>query len=126
MGSVRDRVKKLKKQLGVKKTDDPDGVMAVLQTARRIIADEGDMAVYAVLDEAVDMAAPKDDAIAWWAAHYAILSQVPSQFRTVGDYAVRSSQEDLVALFDAAILAQGTMNINTMRDSKVKGHKNNG
>lgn len=126
MGSVKDRVKKLKKQLGVKKTNDPDGVMAVLQIARRLIADEGDMAVYAVLDEAVQMAAPKDDAIAWWAAHYAILSQVPYQFKTIGEYSAQAGHGNLVALFDAAILAQGKMNINTMHDSKVKGHKKNG
>ena len=37
------KLKRAEKALGAKATDDPDGVLAVLQTARRLLADVGDL-----------------------------------------------------------------------------------
>lgn len=103
------RIQRLKRELGVKATNDPDGVMASLQIARRLIND-GDTAVYSVMDDATRLAAPKDHAIAWWAAHHALISALPTGVKTLGQFSVQSSSEELVALFDTAIKNQGTMN----------------
>ena len=115
---MKERIQKLKKQLGVKTTDDPDGVMAVLQIARRLISDEGDTAIYAVLDDAIRMAAPRDHAKAWWTAHYALQSQLPTGFQTLGEFSTQVSTESLVNLFDAAIRNQGTINLAVKRNTK--------
>lgn len=107
---MTNRIQRLRRKLGVKRTDDPDGVLAVLQVSRRLIS-EGDLAVYSVLMDAVRMAAPKDDAIAWWAAHYALTHQIPTGYRTLGEYCCVADQEKLLELFDAAIKNQGTLNV---------------
>lgn len=103
------KLTKLKRTLGVKNTDDPDGVLAVLQIARRLVS-EGDSAVYATLDDAIQLASPKDHALAWWAAHRALFSSLPSGFRTLGEFTHEADKEDLLKVFDRAINKQGTMN----------------
>lgn len=106
----RTAIQKLQRKLGVKPSSDPDGVLAVLQIARRLYS-EGDTAIYSVLDDALSLAAPKDKALAWWAAHRALHSCMPEGHLTLGSYATDASEQDVLAWFDAAIKRQGTMNV---------------
>lgn len=121
---VTKRIQKLKRKLGVKATTDPDGVMAVLQISRRLTA-EGDTAIYGVMEDALSMSAPKDDAVAWWAAHHALSTALPEGYKSLGEFSVRASQEEMLALFDVAIKNQGTMNL-YMAKANTKGRKTSG
>jgi hypothetical protein len=89
------KVKRLSRQLGVKPTVDPDGVIAVLQVARRLVKDTGAGVVEALLDAADRFAAPKDPVIAFWTAHYAYSS---------------SKSGDAVGALEDAADRQGRMN----------------
>lgn len=124
---MRNQIQKLRIELGVKPTDDPDGVLALIQIARRLLAEEGSTFVYSALNDAAEMAYPKDAGRAWWAAHHALISAMPDGYKTLGDYVHggSASHEDVLALFDAAIKNQGTMNIATAKLAKpnTKGHK---
>lgn len=86
--------------------------MATLQVARRLLSERGDKGVYPVLDSALDMASPKDRARAWWAAHRAVIDSLPAGYKTVADFTWMSStsNEDVLAVFDRAILLQGQKN----------------
>jgi len=116
---VTKRIQRLKRKLGVKATSDPDGVLASLQIARRLV-NEGDTAVYSVMDDATRLAAPKDHAIAWWAAHHALTSALPADAKSLGDFTIRASHEELVALFDTAIKNQGKMNAAMLKGKWAK------
>lgn len=75
-------------------TSDPDGVTATLQIAARLVTtgwtqgrrhelgDDGvhSYDIYGALDEAVTMAAPKDIARTWWAAHRVLNAGLPDGF----------------------------------------------
>ena len=86
--------------------------MATLQIARRLLSERGDKGVYPALDSALDFAEPKDRARAWWAAHRAVIDSLPAGCKTVADFTWLSSTttEDVLAVFDAAILLQGRKN----------------
>lgn len=92
-----------------KRMGDPDGVMATLQIARRLLSERTDKGVYPALDEGLDLAAPKDRSRAWWAAHRAVIDALPEGFTTIGDFTMLSgtSTDDVLAVFDRAILAHG-------------------
>lgn len=109
---MKERIQKLQKELGVKATDDPDGVIAVLMVARRLLQEDGNNYVYSALNDALPMAVPKDQGIAWWAAHHALASALPDGHKTLGGYVHdgKASHDDVLALFDRAIANQATMN----------------
>lgn len=92
---------------------DPDGTMAVLQIAKRLVTDREESNLYAALDEALDMAAPKDAARAWWSAHRVIRRSLPDRFDNILDFSCDSTVtvEEILEVLEAAILAQGTANI---------------
>ena len=110
--SLKQKFSRLERKFGAKKTDDPEGVMAVLLVGKRLIGERNDKSVYVALDEALDLSAPKDRARAWWAAHRALRHALPAGFTTIGEYAMVDSTttEDCVELFTRAILAQGSVN----------------
>ena len=111
--SVKSKLKSLQQKLGARVTDDPDGVIAVLQSAKRL-ASTG-VGVYTALDAAVGQASPKDGARAWWKAFHALTSA------NGGDLMFEKlTPEDLTAVFDKAIESQGVVNIAA---SKAKGRK---
>jgi hypothetical protein len=110
---VTNPIRKLKRRLGVKATNDPDGVMAVLQISRRLFS-EGDSSVYSVLNESIPLAAPKDKALAWWAAHHALSANLPTPMSLL-EFETTASEEEVLAVFDAAIKNQGTMNATRLK-----------
>lgn len=125
---MKERIlQKLRRELGAKPTDDPEGVLAVLQVARRLLAEDGTRFVYSALNDAIPMAYPKDAGIAWWAAHHALCCALPDGHKTLGGYVHdgNASHEEVLALFDTAIKNQGTMNIakSKLNKSNTKGHK---
>jgi hypothetical protein len=87
------RVKRLSKQVGARPVRDTEGVIAVLQIARRLVKDAGKDPVEALTVAADEMASPVDNARAFWAAYRALAG------RGVG-----------VEAFDEAIKAQGLVN----------------
>ena len=64
-------MKRLARKLGVKPTNDPDGVIAVLEIGKRFVK-EGQDPYEAILSASNDYAAPKDSARAFWAAYHAL------------------------------------------------------
>lgn len=108
------KLRKLARKLGVKKTDDPEGVMAVLQVGRRLVQDEGYAPSEALLRAANQYAAPIDSGRAFWAAHYALTMAGYSEWMAMD--AIEQAEIDvLVPIFDAAIRAQGQMNLKVKR-----------
>lgn len=108
-----------------KRMGDPDGVMATLQGARRLLVERGDKGLYPVLDGAVEIAVPKDRARAWWSAHRALINALPSGYRTMGDYLMMSgtTHDDVLAVFDRAIAVQASANAYQAKGPrpKIKG-----
>jgi len=95
---------------------DPGGVMATLQIARRLVSEWGNKAVYPALDEALPMAAPKDRARAWWAAHRFLLDAVPAGYADLSAYVMAdTSHADVLALMDSAIKECGRQRLSGVR-----------
>lgn len=94
--------------------------MAVLQITKRLLTERGDKRVYPALDEALDLAAPKDRARAWWSAHRAIRHALPAGYRAIGDYTDLSSttSEDVIGVVSQAILSQGQDNIKAAKGKR--------
>lgn len=112
-------VKELFKGKQVKRLGDPEGVMAVLQIARRLLKERGDGAVYVALDEALDLAAPKDRARAWWAAHRMVVRSLPAGTASIGDFEATSpSSDDVLELMAVAIRKQGVLNIQAAKGKR--------
>ena len=78
------------RKVGAKAVRDTDGVIAVLQVARRIVKDAGRDPVEALMVAADDMASPKDNVRAFWAAHYAWTNGVGDTELDRFDDAIRS------------------------------------
>ena len=144
------KLKRAGKSLGAKATDDPDGVLAVLQTARRLLADGGDLfkdgwqekqsrgkptkyGVMGALREATNFAHPRDRDRALWAAQHALqvamerdktaengMAHLPAPVITRWESHPDTTLVDALRVFDAAILAQGRVN---QTQSKQKGRK---
>lgn len=91
---------------------DPDGILAVLQVSRRLLGERKDKSLYAVLDEALELAAPADPAKAWWAAHRRVARSMPPGM-SVDDYlrSGSSTHESLMEVLSNAIRAQGLVNL---------------
>lgn len=94
--------------------------MAVLQITKRLLSERGEKRVYPALDEALDLAAPKDRARAWWSAHRAIRHALPLGYQTIGDYTNMSSttSEDVIEVVSQAILSQGRDNIKVAKGKR--------
>lgn len=103
-------LRRLARKLGVKRTDDPDGVIATLQVARRLVKDHGYLPVEAVGRASAEFAAPVDDARAFWAAHYALT--MAGLRKGLGVVELNHAEIDaLLPIFDDAIKAQGEFNL---------------
>lgn len=144
------KLKRAEKALGAKATDDPEGVLAVLQTARRLLADGGELfkdgwqeaqarkkptkyGVMGALRAAVDLAHPVDRHRAVTAAQHALQQAMEKDKTAVCGMAhldkpvitrweshPQTTLEDALRIYDAAILAQGRVN-QTQR--KQRGRK---
>jgi hypothetical protein len=144
------KLKRAEKSLGAKATDDPEGVLAVLQTARRLLADGGDLlkdgwqetqarkkptkySLMGALRHAVDLAHPADRHRAVTAAQHALqvamekdktavcgMAHLPTPVLTRWESHPQTTLEDALRIYDAAILAQGRVN-QTQR--KQRGRK---
>lgn len=144
------KVKRLERQLGAKVTDDPDGVLAVLQTARRLLADGGELfkdgwqekrgvkkpTVYSLLGAlraAVDLAHPRDRSRAVNYAQHALqgalekdvtaplgMAHLPVPVITHWESNPKTTLADALRIYDAAILNQGKVN---QAVRKTKGRK---
>lgn len=69
MNRFSARIKRLSRKLGAKPTQDPDGVIATLEIARRLINEDPDITPWDALRQAADRyASPKDPVKAFWAA----------------------------------------------------------
>ncbi len=142
--------KRVERKAGAKTTDDPDGVLAVLQTARRLLADGGELlkngweekqaykkptkyGFMGALRKGVDLAHPRDRSHAIWAAQAAVqsalekdksapngIAHLPVPIITRWESHPDTTLEDALRVFDVAIKAQGTVNI---AQSKAKGRK---
>lgn len=108
-------LKRLARKLGVRKSDDPEGSIAVLQVARRLVQDHGYTAVHALNESADKYAAPIDPSRAFWAAHYALTT---AGLRSGLKYSEISDAEIdvLLPIFDQAIQNQGKMNMEAKKD----------
>jgi hypothetical protein len=144
------KLKRLQRELGAKATDDPDGVLAVLQTARRLLAEGGELfkdgwqekrsrgksTVYSVsgaLRASVDLAHPRDRARAIHDSSSAIygslrgddtrdlgMAHLPQPVLTRWESHPKTTLADALRVFDRAIKNQGTVNVAV---SKAKGRK---
>ena len=144
------KAKRLQRELGAKATDDPAGVLAVLQTARRLLAEGGVLvkdawqeqptgkkpirySVMGALRRAADLAHPKDRDRALWAAQYAIqgalekdrtaeygLAHLDTPIITRWESHDKVTLDDALRVYDQAIKNQGRVNI---AKSKAKGRK---
>lgn len=144
------KVKKAERQLGARATDDPDGVLHVLLTARRLLAEGGDLVKDAWQEEqprkkptkysfmgalrrAVDLAHPRDRSRAIWAAQHALqaaleadktaangMAHLPNPVITRWESHPDTTFADAIRVYDAAIKRQGTVN---QTASKTKGRK---
>lgn len=87
-------------------TGDPEGVMATLQVARRLVAEKQYSATDALKKAADEFAAAKDPARAFWRALYVLgkASPVPAAQLDARDV------DKVVPWFDAAIALQGAEN----------------
>jgi hypothetical protein len=115
MGYVNsnDKLRRLSRKNGVKVTSDPAGVVATLQIAKRLVGERKDKALYLALDEALEMAAPKDRAQTWWASHRAVVGQLPSGFTSIDQFTKSgdTSVEDVLDLLSRAVKNQGEVNL---------------
>jgi hypothetical protein len=103
----------LQRKLGVKRTDDPDAVVATLLVAKRLVS-EG-FPVYESLAQACKMAAAKDDARVWWASHRAINSRLCEGMYNIFDLDRALSlgevtSNEVLELIQSAVDAQLKMN----------------
>lgn len=144
------KLKRVERKAGAKATGDPDGVLAVLQTARRLLADGGELCkdtwqerrgtkkstIYSALGAlraGVDLAHPLDRSRAAWAAQAALqsalnkdksapngIAHLPVPVITRWESHPDTTLVDVLRVYDAAIKAQGTVNI---AQSKAKGRK---
>jgi hypothetical protein len=142
-------VAKAQRTLGAKVTDDPGDVLAVLQTARRLLDEGGELfkdgwqekrskkptrySAMGALRAAIDLAHPKDRSRAIWAAQYALqsamekdpsgvngIAHLPKPVITRWESHPRTTLEDAIRVYDAAIRNQGKVNQTV---SKAKGRK---
>lgn len=108
--SIKQKLVKLERKFRLKKSDDPEGVMATLLTARRLVSEGAGLGVYAALDAALTMSAPKDQSHAWWSAHRALNGALPAGSPPITVWAKDAGLADIEALFDTAIRNQGAFN----------------
>ena len=136
----RAKLKRAERTLGAKATDDPDGVLAVLQTARRLLAEGGELvkdawqekqsrgkpnrySVAGALRAGVDLAHPRDRGRALHAASSAVygalsrdhtrdlgMAHLPQPVLTRWESHPKTTLADALRVMDAAILAQGKVN----------------
>lgn len=144
------KIKRSQRTLGAKVTDDPDGVLAVLQTARRLLADGGELfkdgwhekqrskkptrySAMGALRSAADLTHPKDRSQAIWTAQYALqsamakdrsgvngIAHLPEPIITRWESHPATTLEDALRVYDTAILNQGKVNLTA---SKARGRK---
>lgn len=86
--------------------------MAVLQITKRLLGERNDKAIYAAMDEALEMAAPKDHARTWWSAHRALVKALPPGY-TISTFSEMptTTSADIDGLLADAIRSQGAANI---------------
>lgn len=97
MSTFSARLRRLSKQTGAKPIADTEGVIAVLQVARRLVKDAGMGPVEALREAADEFASPKDPVRAFWAAYKVFAHHHPRGLSDVGT-------------LDEAIKAQGLVN----------------
>jgi hypothetical protein len=143
------KIVRLERRLGARVTDDPDGVLAVLQTARRLLAEGGSLhkgdgwweksskatryTIIGALRHGVDLAHPRDRARAFNAAQHAVqgalnadktaelgMAHLPQPVITRWETNPASTLEDALRIMDAAIKNQGKVNLAV---NKAKGRK---
>lgn len=143
------KVARAQRTLGAKVTDDPEGVLAVLQTARRLLAEGTELckdawqekrskkptrySAMGALRAAIDLSHPKDRSHAIWAAQYALqsamekdtsgvngIAHLPEPVITRWESHPDTTIEDVLRVYDTAILNQGKVNLTA---SKAKGRK---
>lgn len=144
------KVRKLERELGARVTGDPDGVLAVLQIARRLLAEGVDLvkdawcekqsrnkptkySVLGALRAAVDLAHPRDRHRALGAAQHALQGALnvdksaPNgkahlNFPVITRWESHpdTTMDDALRVVDLAIKNQGRVNIAA---SKAKGRK---
>lgn len=109
---VSVKVNKLFRNARKKRSGDPDGIMAVLQITRRLLGESGDTAVYTAMDEAVELAAPKDSTRAWWGAHREIVAAMPPGYTTIGEFIAHkhTSHDEVLQVLDKACQELGRRN----------------
>lgn len=95
MSTFSARLRRLSKQTGAKPIADTEGVIAVLQVARRLVKDAGMEPVEALREAADNFASPKDPVRAFWAAYFAWSN---------------GSGDTPLDVFDDAIRSQGLVN----------------
>ncbi|OQW34541.1 MAG: hypothetical protein A4E20_11005 [Nitrospira sp. SG-bin2] len=103
-------LRQIARKLGGKRTPDPEGAIAVLQIARRLVKDHGFKAIEALNEAAEKYASPIDPAKAFWAAHYTLTTA--GARKGYGYFEVCEAEIDvLLPIFDAAIQSQGATNL---------------
>lgn len=135
------KLKRVERKSGATSSGDSDGVLAVLQTARRLLADSPDLLkgqsmevrskktafdMSDALGRAVDLAHPKDRSRAIHRAHGVILNTIVAKpdweqrarlIQTHGHMVNRfnddpsTTKDDALAVLDDAIRAQGRVNV---------------
>lgn len=148
--SKQAKVKRVERQQGARATDDPDGVLHVLLTARRLLAEGGDLlkdgwqeqqsrnkpnkyGFMGALRAAVHLAHPRDASRAIWNAQFALQSALNVDETAANGMAHMddpvitrweshpdTTLADALRVYDRAIKAQGTVNTTV---SKSKGRK---
>lgn len=117
--SMKKKIRVLERRIRAKKTDDPEGTLATLQSAKRLLAEGAGIGVYTALDAALEMSVPKDRSRTWWSAHHALNAALPNQVeQTMSEFLAAAQPEEIEALFDRAIKAQGELNLAVL---KVRG-----
>lgn len=108
--TFRSKLRRLGRKLKVHQTPDPDGVIAVLSIARRLVKEHGLYPSEALDKAAEKYAAPIDHGRSFWAAHYALaMTTDPLKLDKIEDIDL------LLGLFDEAIQKQGEMNLKARR-----------
>ncbi|AQT25733.1 hypothetical protein EniyanLRS_58 [Mycobacterium phage EniyanLRS] len=138
--TTRAKLKRKERELGVKATDNPDDVRAVLQTARRLLADgdellkdgwqevrsRGKPTIYSVdgaVRKALDLAHPHNRDKTWWAVKYALENAIHEHFPDRSGILHFNGHPDTtlaeaITVFDSAIKAMGRIQVAV---SKAKG-----
>jgi hypothetical protein len=144
------KVKRQEKALGAKATDNPDDVLHVLQTARRLLADGGRLlkdgwqekqsrqkpdvfSIDGALRRGLDLAHPVNRDSTAWAAQYALNAVIEADetFKPRADFQGHpvlvkfnnhpdTTLADAITVYDRAIKAQGRIKVVV---SKSKGRK---